>query len=256
MDGTHEFDNAFRCDVGQMARQIGLLTMVSIHVNADREIVRVVAGDHFRYYADAALFSRDAFGAPPPGDADVVVSNAYPMDVSLTFTHHKGIVPLARAAAGASRIAVASCPEARGFHGLSPFVDPPPVQEQREMLRRLAVMGTSNALRKLIARCWRRLQGRSAARIHRARPGHRFQSLAFLARGYPESLPVPIRGMVAKSSRLDVVGAVEREQGKGRRLRVAVYPCAPLQCIEDGAELAGVRAAIASDRAAVLAGRP
>ena len=122
---TSGTENEFRLDLDEVARLIGLRTTVNLHVDAAREPVRVVCGDHERYYGDAVAFAREAYRAPFPGDADVVVANAYPVDTSLTFMRSKGMTPLLHAAPEASRIVVAPCPEGVGLHRVFPFVSGP-----------------------------------------------------------------------------------------------------------------------------------
>src|SRR4051794_25650761 len=155
--GSYDTDNDFRRDLDEIADLIGLRTSVSAHVDTDRQIVRVVCGgrpwvgahvdragqmvrvvggDHRRYYADAVAFALETYRTPLPGDADVVISNAYPIDVSLTFMRSKGIIPLLHAAPGASRVLVSACPEGLGHHGLFPFVPNPGRWRYRHMARR------------------------------------------------------------------------------------------------------------------------
>ena len=74
---------------------------------------------------EAVAFSLQAYRAPGPGDADVVIANAYPIDVSLTFMRSKGVTPLLLAKPGASRVLVSACSEGGGHHGLFPFVGAP-----------------------------------------------------------------------------------------------------------------------------------
>ena len=90
MESSYEVHNDFRRDLDEVAALIGLRTSISVHVDADRQVVRVVSGDHRRYYEAAVAFSRNRYRAPLPGHADLVVSNAYPIDVSLTFMRSKG----------------------------------------------------------------------------------------------------------------------------------------------------------------------
>jgi lactate racemase len=120
MNGRYDIDNDFRTDLADVARLIGLRWMVMVHVNGRRQIVRLVSGDPEHAYPAAAAFSRERFAAPLPKDADVVVANAYPMDVSATFMRSKGVIPLLRAPSGASRLLLAACPEGVGHHAFSP----------------------------------------------------------------------------------------------------------------------------------------
>jgi len=111
--GTPNSRSNFRRDLDEIAHMIGLRTTVSLLLSGDREVGAVSCGDPQAYYASALRSAQNAVRAPCPDEhADVVISNAYPNDVSLTFVRMKGIGPLARAPLGASRIAIASCSSA------------------------------------------------------------------------------------------------------------------------------------------------
>ncbi len=120
-DGRYDVANDFRADLEEIARMVGLRWMVMAHVDGQRRIVRAVAGDPVAAYAEAAAYSRAAYAAATPADADVVIANAYPMDISATFMRSKGIIPLQHASRSASRILIAACPEGIGHHGLYPL---------------------------------------------------------------------------------------------------------------------------------------
>ncbi len=211
-----------------------LPTVVSVHVDAARRVVGVTSGDPRAYYADAVEVSRTLFRAPPPGDADVVGSNAYPIDVSLTFAHSKGMIPLGQARPGASRILVASCSEGAGHHGLYPFVG---VSRLRPLVEagRYAVVRPAK-LRQALARRTQAALGRRSQRaggtaaaavrpvwLYRAGGGH-------ASRRHPRH--DSHRGL---ADLLDVVRAEQRGAvlAPAAGLRVAVYPCAPLQVLAD-----------------------
>jgi nickel-dependent lactate racemase len=252
--GTYDVDNDFRRDLDEMARLVGLKTIITLHVNADREVVRAVSGDHHAYYRDGVAFSRHAYSAPAPGDADVVLVNAFPADVSLTFTRSKGMAPLHLAEAGASRILISACTEGLGYHGLFPFMNGPAFEKQIHRLRRVSVIKPSSVLPKLARRALRvaaraRRQvgaGPSApaavlggAEAPAREPRPMGQVWLHSPGGTPASLPPAIPGMAAVDSWAEVLKTVDREQGHGRRLVVAVYPCAPLHCLD----IAGVEIA-------------
>jgi nickel-dependent lactate racemase len=258
--GSYDVDNDFRRDLDEMARLAGLKTIITLHVNADREVVRAVSGDHHSYYLDGVAFSRDAYNAPVPGDADVVLVNAFPSDVSLTFTRSKGMAPLHLAQAGASRILISACSEGLGYHGLFPFMNGPAFEKQIHTLRRLSVIKAGSVLPKLAHRALRVAAG---ARPHMVspkapvavatepegagrQPRPRRQVWLYSPGGKPASLPPAIPGMVAVDSWAEALRTVEREQGVERRLNVAVYPCAPLHCLDvAGLEIADHLAASA-----------
>ena len=147
--GSTEARNDFRRDLDEAARMIGLRTIVSLCVNADREAVRVVSGDPTVYHHDEVAFALQGFSVPPPHDADVVISNAYPNDLSLTFVHMKGTNPLRRCPAGISRIAIASCSEGLGHHGLFPLVSKPRFARPRQVVRRISALGLRQIPRQI-----------------------------------------------------------------------------------------------------------
>src|SRR5439155_21350192 len=128
----------FRHAPDEVARLICRRTMVSLNVDSRRQPVRIVCGDHERYYADAVAFSRDVYRAPPPGDADVVMATAYPMDDSMTFSRSKGVIPLTYAAPSASRVLIAACPEGVGLHGIFPFTNGPRFERSLHLARVIA----------------------------------------------------------------------------------------------------------------------
>jgi nickel-dependent lactate racemase len=222
--GTLPDRNAFRCDLNEIARMVGLNTAVSLHVNANREAVRMVCGDHFCYYEDEVAFCRKAFGVPMPEHADVVISNAYPNDLSLTFARMKGTAPLRHCSSGASRIVIASCSEGVGAHALFPVGAK--FQRQRHLARRLCNMNVRDVARKVERRLSRALRSRKPNGVTVApknpiwlyRPGT-----------HSEPLPSQIGDTRITDSWPEILESVRREQAGRIRFKVIVYPCAPLQ---------------------------
>lgn len=224
-------ENDFRSDLDEIAQMIGLNTTISLHVNADREIVRVTCGDYSIYYKDAVAFSKEAFSAPMPGDADVVISNAYPIDTSLTFVQMKGMAPLADCASDTSKIAVGSCSEGMGYHGLFPF---PPTRFHRVLSLARGALFTkrdeiavrivsllNHSIRSGVSGKRSSGHGTEKRPIWLYRPGK-----------HQERLPLQIRNIRIRSSWSEVVQAVQKEQANKTQLRVLVYACAPLQCLD------------------------
>jgi len=237
--GSYNIDNEFRRDLDEMAHIAGLTTMVTLHINERREVIRAVSGDHFAYYRDAVEFSRTAYSAPLPGDADVVIVNAYPMDVSLTFTRSKGMAPLFHCRPGASRVLVSACSEGIGYHGLFPFLNGPRYERQVHLLRRLQVIGPAALPGKVARRVLSRVRRRSMTPAPQAEPmtrshGPRHPIWLYTPGDVAERLPAQIPGMRPAPSWGEVLNAIDREQGGTGPLKVAVYTCAPLQCLDLG----------------------
>lgn len=214
---------AFRHDLDEIARMISLHTVISVQLDAQRNLVRLAYGDPQQYFADEVAFARRSFTAPSPADADVVVCNAYPNDLSLTFALMKGITPLYHCRPGASRVAVAYCGDGIGEHGLFPLHSSR-FDRPRHMLRRARMMGLRDLTHKVGSRLRRGMH-------HRPSPA---QNPIWLYRSgqHSEPLPPQIKDTRTTTSWSEVLDAVRREQSSDRRLKVVVYPCAPLQSLE------------------------
>jgi nickel-dependent lactate racemase len=224
--GAPNRHSTFRRDLDEIAPMIGLRTTVSLLLNADRDVVDVVCGDPHAYYAEVLRSARAAFHAPRPDEgADVIISNAYPNDLSLTFVRMKGIAPLTRAPRGASRIAIASCAEGLGFHGLFPFMNAPRFHRQRMRAVRASVLLSkpdrlAHKVRRRLAHPFGARRESTAAHpiwLYCPDPAH------------TAGLPAAIPGMHVTSSWDEILEAVRREQGGRAALRVLVYGCAALQ---------------------------
>jgi nickel-dependent lactate racemase len=242
MEGSYEVDNDFRRDLDEIARAVGLRTSISVHLDARREVVRMVVGDHRRYYEEAVAFSMNAYEAHLPGDADVVISNAFPMDVSLTFMRSKGIVPLLHAAPHASRVVIAGCPEGVGHHGLFPFVDQPRLARARHVARHVMVHPSAlpaKAARR-VGRVGRRSGDRAASPDEADGERRGGRSLLYTPGREFGSLPREIPSMTAVENWGDIVERVRAEQEGRDELDVVVYPCAPLQVLDDPAPIGSI----------------
>lgn len=235
-------ENNFRKDLEEIARLIGLGTLITAHVNADRELVRMRSGDYKLYYREEVAFAREAFHAPKPLEADVVISNAFPNDLSLTFIHMKGIHPLRHAAPTASRIVFGACSEGEGFHGVYPIVRVPPFHEQRDRLRRISLMTPSEILRKIAGKITGKIHFTkspvSAARLDSDAKRHQLPIRPknpiwlYPTGNLPDGLPSAVRGMRLVHKWDEILEIVRREQGGREQLNVVVYPCAPLQVFD------------------------
>jgi hypothetical protein len=218
-------ENSFRKDLDEIARMVGLTSMVTVHVNADREVVRMACGDHFLYHPAEVEFCRETFRVPAPLDADVVISNAYPNDVSLTFARMKGFAPLRRCPLGASRIAIAACSEGLGYHGLFPFLNAPRFHLLRKAYRLLSVKGP------------RSVGGKIRDHFRRKDPELASRPIWLYQPGKPsEPLPRKVPGMKVSCSWPEILEAVRDEQAGKRNVKVLIYPCAPMQYLDNRPE--------------------
>jgi lactate racemase len=245
-NGSYNVDNDFRRELEEIADMAQLETSVCLHVDGDREITKVTAGDHRSFYREAVAFARTAYRAQPPQDADVVVAAAYPMDLSLTFLRSKAITPLSRARPGASRLLVAGCPEGVGRHDLYPFEDHTPAARLKHLYRHLLVHPgrVPRATAGKAARLIRTTSSRIPALTHRPRR----QTQAGPSGGplgagpRPTWLYTPNAELSTWSgptlrvtdSWEEVLQGIGSEQGV-RPLQVALYPCSPLQVLDEQA---------------------
>jgi nickel-dependent lactate racemase len=235
--GGDALASRFRRDLDEIARLVGLEFLVTLHVNADCKVVRVRCGDPSRYYPEEVAFAREAFRAPVAEGADVVIANAFPNDLSVTFALMKGDFPLRLAPPRASRILIAACSEGAGSHGVYPVVAIPPLHEQRDRLRRLSLLSAG----ELAAKAWGRVRRLAAPGappksmtrdVSSARPSHHAHPIwLYHTAAAPGDLPATARGARIVGRWTDVLDAVAGEQRQDARLQVFVYPCSPLQVV-------------------------
>jgi nickel-dependent lactate racemase len=216
----------FRKDLDEIAEAIGLTTMITIHVDANREPVRVVCGDPCVYYAEAEAISRQYYRSPMPGGADVVIANAYPTDATLQFAHMKGTTPLHHAASNASRVLLASCRGGVSHHGLFPLLNPP--TKYRNQLRRISTQSFGENIRF----AFRKLQASVRAKrpVRSVRP-NRHPIWLFQTDPESQDLP-PVPGINVSRSWDLILENIVREQCERRHLKVAIYPCAAMQFLD------------------------
>ncbi|UCD63474.1 MAG: DUF2088 domain-containing protein [Candidatus Zixiibacteriota bacterium] len=229
--GNYNIENDFRRNVTEMALMVGLRSIFTIHPGANLEIVNLAAGDFTSYYAEAARFSREVYDAPAPDDADVVIANAYPSDVSYTFMR-KANKPILCAAAGATKIMVASNHGGLGHHGLYPQGKSPRYLEYKELFDRVTIMKPTTIVRKLVKRLTPgRKQTVSAAETPQA-PAPMAQEKLYIYTPPGGSTDLPAMGGVEVLYDWDKALQMITEQHKEKApIRVRIYPCASLQCI-------------------------
>src|SRR6266581_2440468 len=227
--GSLSSSDTFRRDLDQIARLIGLETGVYLVVDANRQDVDLASGDNHHLYPQFLADTREAFRAPRPDPGvRIVVSNAYPNDLSLTFVRMKGTFPLALAPHAASRIVVASCSEGLGFHGLFPFMNAPRFHRERVLQRRIAA--NLNKPRRLASKVRARVMPRRLLRRQRATAASGHPTWLYCPS--PRSmamLPREIPGLRVTSSWAELLDGVAAEQNHESQLRTFVYTAAPLQ---------------------------
>jgi len=217
--GTASEGAGFRSELDEIARRIRLDTIFNVHCDAKRQPVRLVWGDPLLYYHDEVAFARRCFQACAPADADVVISNTYPTDLTLTFARKKGFHPLRCCKPSASRVAIASCTEGLGLHGLFPVHRVPRFHLLRTAYWKLAVKGPRQFTRSVLSR----VTGKHSPVQNHHHPIWLYRP------GGGTPLPLDLAGLRFADEWSQVVESVRAEQGGKQRLRVIVYPCAPMQ---------------------------
>jgi nickel-dependent lactate racemase len=120
-------ENPVRLEVERVAREAGLRFILNVVMDARHRVIHVVAGDVAAAHRRGAEHSRDVYGVPQPGPADIVVVESYPADYDL-WQAAKGIYSAELSVReGGVVILVTPCPhgvsaehpevEQLGYHG-------------------------------------------------------------------------------------------------------------------------------------------
>jgi hypothetical protein len=210
-----DVDNDFRRELDAISGALGLGFIVNVILDHGRRIVELFAGDPVRAHRAGAAVAAAAFAVPPvPADAQVVVANTHPFDASLLFVPW-GLWPLASAPAGASKVALIDGARGVGTHRLKAI--------EHSLLHRAWTRLRTVRLRHL----WKQAR-HLVVSLRRSR---RRNALAFLALCPNLSDADLARRFPAASgfrSWEALLVELRRKHGEGR-VKVAIYPCAPLQ---------------------------
>lgn len=229
--GTYNIENDFRRDVTEIARMVGLNTIYTLHINDRSEVVHLFAGDHFSYYPLAAEFSKKRYTAPPPDDADVVIVNSYPSDVSYTFVR-KAMKPIRCAPRDAMKVVIGSMHEGLGLHGLFQQGLSDRIREYRELYNRISVMEPRVILEKIVKNLFfrKRPPARQSSKAGSVLPP---SEPMWLYR--PEGAEAPMQdleGVRIVRSWNAVLDAIRERYAAQSTVRVRIYPCGSLQCLD------------------------
>jgi nickel-dependent lactate racemase len=236
--GSYNIDNDFRRDVTEIARLIGMNTMYILHINAQLELISLMCGDHYAYYPKAAEFSKERYTAPLPDDADVVIANGYPSDISYTFMR-KGMKAIRCAPQGATKIVVASNPEGIGKHGLFQQGISQRIRDYRFLYRKISVMEPRVIISKVIKNIFFRKKGPVAHMAERSSHQEKTENL-WLYRPEGNAAPIPpLPGVRITGTWDEILKAIEQEHASKNKVRVRIYPCSSLQCLDSQIDEAG-----------------
>lgn len=233
--GTNGVDNGFRRELDEIAGMIGMNMSISMIIDADRNIIQMYCGDQKEYFNDAVKYYRNIFSTHEPKEADVIISNAYPNDLSLTFARMKGFLPLNNCNSWASRVGIASCSEGLGLHNIFPFINRPRFCKSRHVFSRLSIMSPGEIINKGVEVLNRKMKS-SSNKIFgpRKASGKEIDKIVnpiWLYRPGDHSVKLPsfVPGINIRSEWSEILEAIRNEQGNRDNLRVLIYPCAFLQ---------------------------
>jgi nickel-dependent lactate racemase len=109
-----------RQEMAAVAKQIGLNFIVNVTLDNQRHINGLFAGDSELAYEEGVRAAKAMYQVPLKPDADVVVIDMYPFDISWQVAHDRGMWALELAKKDASKIVIAACPRGLGTHELFP----------------------------------------------------------------------------------------------------------------------------------------
>lgn len=112
-------ENEFRRELDVITGELGLNFIVNVIMNHAREIADLFAGDRVLAHRQGAKVASEKFVVVPPDDVQIVVANTYPFDSNLWFVPW-GTWPLMSAPPGATRVAIADGSQGAGSHRLKP----------------------------------------------------------------------------------------------------------------------------------------
>ena len=112
-------DNDFRRELDVITGRLGLNFIVNVVLNHERRIAALFAGDRVEAHREGVAFASRKFLVKTVEDARIVVVNTYPFDANLWFMPW-GLWPLMSAPAGASKVAIADGWQGAGSHRLKP----------------------------------------------------------------------------------------------------------------------------------------
>ena len=112
-------DNEFRKELDTITGELGLNFIVNVILNHGRQISHLFAGDRVLAHREGVRVAAELFAVSAPEDARIIVVNTYPFDVNLWFVPW-GTWPLMSAPADVTKVAIADGSQGAGSHRLKP----------------------------------------------------------------------------------------------------------------------------------------
>ncbi len=207
-------DNDFRRELDIITGRLGLNFIVNVILNHQRQVAHLFAGDRVLAHREGVRVATDRFAVTPPSDAQIIVANTYPFDPNLWFVPW-GTWPLMAAGDGVTKIAIADGSQGAGGHRLKPT--------ELSLLERAQVRFKTLRPRHLLKQI-RHL----VTSLSRTESRKRLQFDILCPYISPEDLAKRFPAATLYRNWDEVLTALLQKHGDGP-VKVAVYPCAPLQ---------------------------
>jgi lactate racemase len=209
-------DNDFRRELDIITGKLGLSFIVNVILDHRRRIAGLFAGDRVLAHREGVKVAAERFAVTPVEDAQIVISNAYPFDANLWFVPW-GTWPLMSAAAGVTRVAIADGSQGVGSHRLKPT--------------ELSLFGRASVRLKTLRPRHILKQARHLVTSLSRTQSRKMLEFDFLC----PHISQPDLAKRFPAARLyrtwDELLEVLRERHGDGPVKVAVYPCAPLQYV-------------------------
>jgi nickel-dependent lactate racemase len=212
-------ETPFRLELEEIADRIGLHYSINLVLNTRKEIVAAAAGGFRSAFRQAAMVVRGSLGIEMPSRLDLLISNAYPFDTSLSVLG-KSTWPFKRAGGCRCRILVTSLCDCSA--GREPF----PVNRAQARFNRLkSILYLSQGKAKV--REWTRVAGTRLNRNGIWEPPYAVY-VPFIE-NVRRRRPFFVGEGVAFYDWSRLLAKVHERLDPNHRARVVVIPSAPLQ---------------------------
>jgi hypothetical protein len=214
-------DNDFRRELDAITGKLGLDFIANVILDHGRRIAGLFAGDRVLAHRAGVAVASAKFAVTPATDAQIVIANTYPFDTNLWFVPW-GLWPLMSAPPNATRVALADGFHGAGSHRLKP-TELSIFGRVRVRLLTLRPRHVWKQVRHLITSLTR-TQSRRALEFLILCPNI---SDSDMAKRFPVA--------TLYRSWQELIDVLRKKHGDGP-VKVAIYPCAPLQYAVDKQE--------------------
>jgi nickel-dependent lactate racemase len=112
--GVPPEENPLRKDIEEAGKICGLDFIVNTVLNDKKEIVKVVAGNPIAAHREGIKMASEIYGVEVPGQADIVITSAFPLDIDIRQSGKSIINTMQAAKTNGTILCVSPCPEGAG----------------------------------------------------------------------------------------------------------------------------------------------